>query len=103
MGKVITELAAGDADIEITAGVDVAGECAGKYPVVSSFDEVAADVDVIVDFSSPKVFDAMLDYALANKLPVVVCTTGLSEEQIAQGKTKNAKDALASVRKKYGL
>lgn len=84
MGKVITELAAGDADIEISAGVDVAGECAGKYPVVSSFDEVAADVDVIVDFSSPKVFDAMLDYALANKLPVVVCTTGLSEEQIAR-------------------
>ena len=84
MGKVITELAAGDADIEITAGVDVAGECAGKYPVVSSFDEVAAEVDVIVDFSSPKVFDAMLDYALANKLPVVVCTTGLSEEQIAR-------------------
>ena len=84
MGKVITELAAGDADIEITTGVDVAGECAGKYPVVSSFDEVAADVDVIVDFSSPKVFDAMLDYALANKLPVVVCTTGLSEEQIAR-------------------
>ena len=84
MGKVITELAAGDADIEITAGVDVAGECAGKYPVVSSFDEVAADVDVIVDFSSPKVFDAMLDYAHANKLPVVVCTTGLSEEQIAR-------------------
>ena len=84
MGKVITELAAGDADIEISAGVDVAGECAGKYPVVSSFDEVAAEVDVIVDFSSPKVFDAMLDYALANKLPVVVCTTGLSEEQIAR-------------------
>ena len=83
-GKVSTELAAGDADIDITAGVDVAGECAGKYPVVSSFDEVAADVDVIVDFSSPKVFDAMLDYALANKLPVVVCTTGLSEEQIAR-------------------
>ena len=39
---------------------------------------------MIVDFSSPKVFDAMLDYALANKLPVVVCTTGLSEEQIAR-------------------
>ena len=84
MGKVITELAAGDADIEITAGVDVAGECAGKYPVVSSFDQIDADADVIVDFSSPKVFDAMLDYALANKLPVVVCTTGLSEEQIAR-------------------
>lgn len=27
----------------------------------------------------------------------------LSEEQISQGKTKNAKEALASVRAKYGL
>ena len=84
MGKVITELAAEDPQIEITAGVDVAGECAGNYPVAASFDEVDADVDVIVDFSSPKVFDAMLDWALAHKIPVAVCTTGLSEEQIAR-------------------
>lgn len=85
MGKVITELAAGDPDIVIAAGVDVAGECAGKYPVAASFEEIRAeDLDVIVDFSSPAVFDAMLDYALANKLPVVVCTTGMSEEQIAR-------------------
>ena len=85
MGKVITELAAGDPDIVIAAGVDVAGKCAGKYPVAASFDEIRAeDLDVIVDFSSPAVFDAMLDYALANKLPVVVCTTGMSEEQIAR-------------------
>ena len=27
----------------------------------------------------------------------------LSEEQISQGKTKNAKESLASVREKYGL
>ena len=85
MGKVITELAAGDPDIVIAAGVDVAGECAGKYPVAASFEEIRAeDLDVIVDFSSPAVFDAMLDYALANKLPVVVCTTGMSEAQIAR-------------------
>ena len=61
MGKVITELAAADADAEITAGVDVAGESCGKYPVSASFDDVSADVDVIVDFSSPVVFDKMLD------------------------------------------
>ena len=84
MGKVITELAAADADAEITAGVDVAGESCGKYPVSASFDDVSADVDVIVDFSSPVVFDKMLDYALGKKLPVVVCTTGLSETQIAR-------------------
>ena len=84
MGKVITELAAGDPEIEITAGVDVAGACAGDYPVYASFDEIGTQADVIVDFSSPKVFDAMLDYALARGIPVVLCTTGLTQEQIAR-------------------
>ena len=84
MGRVITQLAQADPDVKITAGVDIAGECAGSYPVVSSFDQIGEEADVIVDFSSPKVFDAMLDYALEKKIPAVVCTTGLSEEQIAR-------------------
>ena len=84
MGKVITELVEADPQIEITAGVDVAGTCAGQYPVAASFDEVSAEVDVIVDFSSPAVFDSMLDWALAHTIPVAVCTTGLSEAQIAR-------------------
>ena len=84
MGKVITELAAEDPAVEIAAGVDVAGTCAGNYPVFADFASVDAETDVIIDFSSPKVFDAMLDYAVEKKLPVAVCTTGLSEEQIAR-------------------
>lgn len=84
MGKVITGLAEEDPAVEITAGVDVAGTCAGNYPVFADFASVNAETDVIVDFSSAKVFDAMLDYALEKKLPVAVCTTGLSEAQIAR-------------------
>ena len=82
MGKVITELAKEDPDIQIVAGIDVAGEACGAYPVHAGFDEVSEIADVIVDFSSPKVFDTMMDYAVAHQIPVVVCTTGLSEEQI---------------------
>jgi 4-hydroxy-tetrahydrodipicolinate reductase len=84
MGKVITELAAADPEVEIVAGIDVAGTCAGAYPVHGSFDEVAEEADVIVDFSSPKVFDAMMDYAVRKQVPVVICTTGLSDEQIGR-------------------
>ena len=84
MGKVITELVRQDEEIMITAGVDVAGDSCGGYPVYASFEEIREDADVIVDFSSPAVFDSMLDYALSGKIPVVVCTTGLSEEQIAR-------------------
>ncbi len=84
MGTVITGLVEADPDVEIAAGIDVAGKNSGTYPVYGSFDEVKEALDVIVDFSSPKVFDKMMDYAVAKGIPVVVCTTGLSEEQIAR-------------------
>ena len=64
MGKVITELASADPEVCIIAGVDVAGTCMGSYPVYAGFDEVKEKPDVIVDFSSPKALDAMMDYAL---------------------------------------
>ena len=82
MGKVITELASADPEVCIIAGVDVAGTCMGSYPVYAGFDEVKEKPDVIVDFSSPKAFDAMMDYALFSHAAAVICTTGLSEEQI---------------------
>ncbi len=81
MGRVITDLVKDDEEITIIAGIDVAGECSGDYPVYSSLDEVKDTADVIVDFSSPKAFDSMMDYAVHNGIPVVVCTTGLSDEQ----------------------
>ena len=81
MGKVITELAKADPDVEIIAGIDVVKESGCSYPVYDSFGEIQEEADVIVDFSSPKAFDAMMDYAVSNRIPVVVCTTGLSEEQ----------------------
>ncbi len=84
MGNVITGLAADDPDVEIAAGIDVAGKNSGDYPVFGSFDEVNVAVDVIVDFSSPKVFDSMMEYAVSHGIPVVVCTTGLSQEQIGR-------------------
>ena len=40
------------------------------------------DVDVVVDFSNAGAVDALLDYCVEKKLPVVLCTTGLSEEQL---------------------
>ncbi len=82
MGKVITGLAAEDPDIKIAAGIDIAGDPCGDYPVFRGFADVDEEVDVIVDFSSSKAFDAMMDYAVEKQIPVVVCTTGLSQEQI---------------------
>ena len=37
---------------------------------------------MVVDFSNAGAVDALLDYCVEKKLPVVLCTTGLSEEQL---------------------
>ena len=84
MGRVITELAANDAELEIVAGIDLYTEVENTYPVFASFAECDVEADAIVDFSSPKVFDAMMDYSVEKKVPTVVCTTGLSDEQISR-------------------
>jgi 4-hydroxy-tetrahydrodipicolinate reductase len=40
--------------------------------------------DAVIDFSNAKAVDALLDYCEKTKTPVVLCTTGLSEEQLAR-------------------
>ena len=68
-------------DAVITAGVDIAqGDRA--YPVYSCFVDVHEKADVIIDFSNPAVLDDLLSYALAHHTPVIICTTGFSDEQV---------------------
>ncbi|MBQ6322448.1 MAG: 4-hydroxy-tetrahydrodipicolinate reductase [Lachnospiraceae bacterium] len=102
MGQVVTDLAADDKDLEISWGVDVAEGREKAYPVYRSFEELAENVPdadafkdaVIVDFSSPKVFASMMDFALSHHVNAVICTTGLSGEQIEAIEKNSAQIAL---------
>lgn len=84
MGQVISDLAAQDPDVEITAGVDIADKGNAGYPVYTDIYACQEDVDVVIDFSSARAVDTLLDYCGEKKLPVVLCTTGLSEDQLAK-------------------
>ena len=42
------------------------------------------DADAIIDFSNAKAVDALMDYSAKRGIPLVLCTTGLSEEQNAK-------------------
>ena len=86
MGQVISGLAAADDGIEIVAGVDLNDTKENPYPVFKSLWDCDVEADVIIDFCSAKAIDGLLDYSLEKKIPVVVCTTGLSEEQTARVK-----------------
>lgn len=81
MGRVIAQLAEKDAGVEITAGIDVNGQQLFSYPVFPSLADCTKEADVIIDFSSAVAVDILLDYSMAKNIPVVVCTTGLSQVQ----------------------
>lgn len=52
-----------------------------SFPVYTNFNEIVEKPDVIIDFSIPKATMSMLDYAKENHIPVVIATTGFSEEE----------------------
>lgn len=83
MGLAITKCVNESYDnCEIAAGIDCVCIQNSVYPVFSEFSEFKNHADVIIDFSSPSVLDSLLTYALNNKTPIVICTTGLNSEQV---------------------
>ena len=80
MGRAVTELAP-DRGMTVVAGVDAAVGTAA-YPVSADWADLPA-ADAVIDFSSPAALAAELRYVTAHNLPLVLCTTGLSEEQLA--------------------
>ena len=90
MGRVITDIVSSDEDAVIVAGFDLAGQGSQEYPVFVKPGDCDVEADVLVDFSSPKALDGLLDYCIAKKLPAVFCTTGYTAaDQIAVMKSAN--------------
>ncbi len=94
MGRMITELVRNDADTEIVAGVDSYTGVTNDYPVYDSVEKCGVDADVVIDFSNAGAVDALLDYCTEKKLPVVLCTTGLSEIQLAKVQEASGETAI---------
>lgn len=91
MGHAISKLVEERSDCVIVAGVDIRTDCLCGYQVYSSIGDISAEADVIVDFSNPSLLSDLLSYALDKKLPVVMCTTGLSDAQVADLKAASEK------------
>ena len=84
MGRTVTGIVAADEDAEIVAGIDLADNGDKKYPVFTNIEDCDIAADVVIDFSSPKALDSLLAYCTKNHVAAIFCTTGYSEEQLAQ-------------------
>lgn len=84
MGRVITACVSERVDCKIVAGFDINTERHAGYPVYANPSNCQIEADVIIDFSHPSALDSVLVYAFEYKTPVVVATTGLMEDQVAE-------------------
>ena len=94
MGRVLTEMIAVEPDMQVTAGIDLVKKGDPGYPVFS--DPSACDVpaDVMIDFSNFRAVDGLLDFCVKKELPLVLCTTGLTEEQLEKVQEDSRKIAI---------
>ena len=83
MGREVRLCAEAADNCEIVAGIDPMIP-ASEGICMKTFEECTADADVIIDFSHHSMTGALLDFAEKNRLPVVLATTGQTEEEKAR-------------------
>lgn len=94
MGQTISGLIAADPEVELVAGIDARDDGHNPYPVFTEIEKCDVEADCLIDFSAAPAVDRMLDYCVSRKLPCVLCTTGLSEEQLQKVKASSEQVAI---------
>ncbi len=94
MGRTITDIVRDDPDAEIVAGIDLMDNGSNEYPVFSTIEECTEEADAIIDFSTPKILGDLLAYCEKKGVPIVLCTTGYTDDQLAQIEAASEKVAV---------
>lgn len=84
MGMVISDIVAKDEEAEIVAGIDVYDNGKMSYPVFKTLEEVNVEADALIDFSAPIGLTELLAEAKKRDLPLVLCSTGYTAEQVEE-------------------
>ncbi|MDE6539817.1 MAG: 4-hydroxy-tetrahydrodipicolinate reductase [Ruminococcus sp.] len=87
MGKTIYNCIQNREDCTVVAGIDLYTEQYADFPIVAKPSELSVKPDVIIDFSNPASLDGLLEYCLTTGTPIVVASTGYSDEQIQKIKS----------------
>lgn len=81
MGKVLSEALINEENAILVCGFDIAKKPDCECDVYTNYDDCTDDIDVIIDFSHPSQIKGLTEYAVKRKIPLVIATTGLSEEE----------------------
>ncbi len=92
MGKTIYNCISAREDCKVIAGIDINTEQYADFPIIDSPSKLPEKPDVIIDYSNPASLDGILEYCLSTGTPIVLATTGYSDEQI--NKIKSAAEQI---------
>lgn len=82
MGQVISSIVSESKNVEITAGCDKLISSDTGYPIYKNISDCTFPVDAVIDFSHPTAFPEVTQFCTESKIPLVMATTGLSEQQV---------------------
>ena len=84
MGRTLLASISERTDCEVLCGLDIGDAPGCPVPVYKSPADMPEKPDVIIDYSHPNALSALLDYAKSTGTPIVLATTGYSDEQLAE-------------------
>ena len=81
MGQVVCSLLDKSETFQIQCGVDKNLSINNDFPVHDDISKIVSKPDVIIDFCIPIATINILDYAVTMGIPIVIATTGFTDEQ----------------------
>lgn len=81
MGKEVVEQINSYPNFNLSCGIDINNDGLSKFPIYKKIEDICSPVDIIIDFSVPTSTLNILEFAVKNKIPIVIATTGLSAQE----------------------
>ena len=92
MGQEVAKKARLMENVEVYGGVDIKDSGDNFFPVYSDLNDINGELpDVIIDFSVPESAMKILDFAVEKNIPIVIATTGFTDENFTKIKEAGTK------------
>lgn len=84
MGTEVANLVLNSNNMHLLGGLDTNGLSNSSYPIYTNVNDIIEKPDVVIDFSTPSATINILSFCFQYKIPIVIATTGFSEEEQAK-------------------
>lgn len=91
MGQVVSKICEENPQVKTVAGFNRTPVQKNDFPVYADPMEYTGTADAVIDFSNPANLSSLLRWCVEKQVPIVLCTTGYSPEQLAEIKAASQK------------